>query len=146
LAATILLEAALRLETLPAELLLELGAGFFSPVTQKAGIVTQRVRPSTRNAQLGLRLSRQPRGNLEGHAALVLGVQQQRVTVTEESGSYDFEALAPHAALSLGGHILLGPGRVLAQVQFDISPTNVEWLRGGLSGIQVLAGYLITLR
>ena len=50
--------------------------------------------------------------------------------------------LAPSAA---GANLRLGPGRALVQVQLDIAPSNLSGVNG-LGGVQVLAGYLLTVR
>ena len=42
--------------------------------------------------------------------------------------------------------MILGPGRVLAQVVADSSPTGTAGLAGSLASVQVVAGYLVTIR
>jgi hypothetical protein len=49
-------------------------------------------------------------------------------------------------AVALGVNLRLGPGRALAQFQFDGSRSGAAGLAGSLGGVQVQLGYLLTLR
>jgi hypothetical protein len=134
-AGTVLFEAALRLEALPEEALFEIGPGFFSAknALQPQGVL----------AQLGLRIQRELVHGLDGHAALLAGLSHQTLS---GPGNASQSGWAPRLEFALGANLRLGPGRALAQVQFDIAPAAVSSMPGGLSGVQVLAGYLLTLR
>lgn len=141
---TILFEAALRLESLPAELLLDLGPGFFTSVSQPGlgGAIVQ-AQPEARIVQLGVRASRQIAQSLDAHGALGFGMQQQTISIP---GQPSQDSWSPRITLAGGANLWLGPGRALAQLQLDLVPSNPAGLRSGLSGVQVLAGYLLTLR
>jgi hypothetical protein len=143
-AGTVFLEAALRIEELPEELLLDIGPSFFSSVTQSGpGNTTVQAQPQLRIVQLGLRAGRELARGLDGYGTLAFGLQQQSVSIP---GQPTQDSLSPRLTLGLGGNLRLGPGRALAQMQIDIAPATVSGLQGGLSGVQVLAGYLLTLR
>jgi hypothetical protein len=135
---TVLLEAALRIEALPEEVLFEVGPGFFS---SKNGMQTQ-----TAIAQFGLRVQRELVRGLDGHAALLAGLTHQSVSPTAGGGTWTDDGWAPRLELALGANLRLGPGRALAQLQLDVAPSAVARQSGSLSGLQVLAGYLFTLR
>ena len=141
---TILFEAALRLESLPLELSLDLGPGFFTSVSQPGlGGAIVKAQPEARIAQLGLRGSRQVAQSLDVHGTLGFGMQQQTISIP---GQPSQDSWSPRITLAGGANLWLGPGRALAQLQLDLLPSNPAGLRSGLSGMQVLAGYLLTLR
>ena len=97
-----------------------------------------KVAPQSKILQLGLRLGREVAAGLDAHAALAVGLQQQT------GGGAD--GLTPRFALAVGGNLRIGPGRALAQIQLDFSASGVAGLDTSLGGVQVLAGYLLTLR
>ncbi|TMA19701.1 MAG: hypothetical protein E6J88_18100 [Deltaproteobacteria bacterium] len=49
-------------------------------------------------------------------------------------------------SFAFGANMRLGPGRVLAQVQMNATGKNVAGLASSLGGVQLLAGYLMTVR
>lgn len=141
-------EAALRLGILPAEAVLDLGTTYFAEVSQYGATPTndQRARAHTRLAEVGLRLGRQLASGLDGHATLLFGFQSQVVgrTLPNQSQVAQDE-WTPRLALAVGVNAMAGPGRVLAQAQFDSSAAGVAGLAGSLSGIQLMLGYLVTV-
>ncbi len=145
---TLLLETALRLEILPVEAVLDLGASFSAEVTQYGATPnnTERARAQSRLVQVGLRLGRQLASGLDAHATLLFGVQSQVVARTFPTNTHTADdSVTPRLALALGGSLLLGPGRALAQVQLDSSASGIAGLAGSLSGAQVMLGYLLTV-
>ena len=46
----------------------------------------------------------------------------------------------------MGVNLRLGPGRALAQLQFDASRSGAAGLDGSLGGVQVQIGYLVAVR
>ena len=145
---TVLLEAAMRLDILPVEAVLDLGASYFSEVTQYGATPTndERARAQSRLAQVGLRLGRELASGLDGHATLLFGFQSQvvgrtlpnNVQVAQDDWTRRF-------ALALGVNATAGPGRVLVQLQLDSSADGIAGLAGSLSGIQAMLGYLVTV-
>ena len=144
---SVLLEAAMRLEILPVEAVLELGASFFSEVTQYGPNPTnaERARAQSRLAQVGLRLGRQLANGLDGHATLLFGVHSQAIGRTFPTNTrVADDGFTPRFALALGANLAAGPGRVLLQLQLDSSAPGIAGLAGSLSGVQVMLGYLVT--
>ena len=147
-ALTVLVELALRLEVLPLEGLFQFGAGFFTEATQPGtpATTTERARAQARLAQLGVRANKQLLARLDGHAALLFGLQQQLVSTTLQSGTVlDLDAITPRVALQLGVNFRVGPGRALAELQFDSAASGIARLHGSTGGAQLLAGYAFTL-
>ncbi len=148
---TILIEAAVRLEVLPVELVFDFGPSYFSEITQPSANPPNTDRVSSRSwkAQFGLRLGRELVPDLDGHATLLLGLQNQQVDLTSSlagGGGGSRDAYTPRLAFAIGASFVLGYGRVLGQVQFDSSASRIAALAGSLSGVQVMLGYLITVR
>lgn len=146
---TVLLEASMRLEILPLEALFDLGGSWFSEVVQYGANSTnaERAKAQSRLVQVGLRLGRQIIGGLDGHAALLFGLQSQLVSRTLPTGvQLAQDGWTPRFGLALGANYQLGPGRALAQLQFDSSASGVAGLAGSLSSVQVMLGYLVTVR
>jgi hypothetical protein len=135
-AGTILVEGALRLGTVPAEALLEIGPGFFSSTS------TGR-QPLAILVQLGLRAHHELVHGLDGHATVLAGIEQQ--SLSAGGGAVSQNGWGPRIGLALGVNLRLGPGRVLAQMQLDSSPSQLPGMKG-LGGTQMLAGYLLTVR
>ena len=145
---SVLLEAAVRLEILPVEVVLDLGASYFSEVTQYGATPTnaERARAQSRLAEVGLRLGRQLTSGLDGYLTLLFGYQSQlvsRTLPTRTQAAQDDGT--PRFALALGANLLAGPGRILLQVQFDSSANAIAGLAGSLSGVQAMLGYLVTV-
>jgi hypothetical protein len=149
-AGSVMGEVSLRPEVLPLEAFFDAGGSFFSPATQSGTPVntTERARPRTLLFQLGVRAGRQMVRGIDGHVALAFGVQHQTVTSTLSSGqpAFDTAAWTPRVAIALGANMRLGPGRALLQMQFDPSAAGIARLQGSVGGVQLLAGYLLTLR
>jgi hypothetical protein len=135
-AGTILVEGALRLGAVPAEALLEIGPGFFSPTD------TGR-QPLAILIQLGLRAHHELVHGLDGHATLLLGLEHQ--SLSAGGGAVSQDGWGGRIGLALGVNLRLGPGRVLAQMQLDSAPSQLPGMKG-LGGTQMLAGYLLTVR
>jgi hypothetical protein len=149
IAGSALLETALRLEILPVELLAELGGSLFSEVDQRGVPASSVDRTRARSVllQAGVRLGRQLVRGMDGHATFLIGVQRQSVSTTLAAGGVRDQASWPiRYGLALGANARLGPGRALAQIQFDGGPVGVAGLAGSLGGVQLFAGYLFTLR
>ena len=147
-AGSVLLEAAMRLEILPIEAVFDLGASYFSEVTQYGATPTnaERARAQSRLAEVGLRLGRQLLSGLDGHATLLFGMQSQVVARTlPNKTQIAQDDWTPRFALALGANLMVGPGRVLLQLQFDSSAAGIAGLAGSLSGAQAMLGYLVTV-
>jgi len=149
-AGTILLEVAVRLEILPLEAVLDLGPSWFSEVQQYDANPTnsERARSQSRLGQIGVRLGRQLVQGVDGHATLLFGLQDQLIDriPPPPAPRISQDGWTPRFALALGASIQLGPGRALAQVQFDSSASRIAGLLGSLSSVQGMAGYLVTVR
>jgi hypothetical protein len=142
--ATVLLEVAMRLEILPIEAVLDLGPSFFSDVYQYGA---ERARPQTRLAQIGLRFGRELAQGLDGHVTLLVGLQDQQIDRTPPNGaSVQQDTWTERLAVAAGASFQIGPGRAVAQVQIDSSPSGIARLVGSLSSVQAMAGYLVTVR
>ena len=144
---SVLLEAALRLEILPVEAIFDLGLSTFSEITQYGATPnnTERARAQSRQGEVGLRLGRQLARGLDGHATLLFGFQSQVVSRTlPNQTQLAQDDWTPRFGLALGANLELGPGRVLAQLQFDSSASGIAGLAGSLSSAQVMLGYLVT--
>jgi hypothetical protein len=135
-AGTLLFEAAVRIESLPEEVLLEIGPGFFSSAASGQ-------QPRALLVQLGLRIHRELAHGFDVHAALLAGLSRQTIPVGAAGATQ--EGWGGRLGLAAGFNLRLGPGRALAQLQFDLSPSALSGVNG-LGGVQVLAGYLVTLR
>jgi hypothetical protein len=148
-AGTGLLEAAVRVEVLPVEVLLDLGLSYFSELDQHRATPssTSQAQANSQLIQIGVRLGRQLVRGVDGHLTLLAGVQRQAVSTRFAAApARDQADWAIRYGLALGANMRLGPGRVLAQLQFDGGPAGVSGLVGSLGGVQILAGYLLTLR
>lgn len=146
---TALFEAALGLEALPLEALVEVGASFFSELTQNGSSFSagERARPQSRYGQIGLRFAKELVPGLDGHVSALFGLQSQvvgRTFPTNRSVAQD--EWTPRFGLALGVNLRAGPGRVLGQVQLDSSASGVAGLAGNLGGMQAMVGYLVGVR
>lgn len=143
------IEAALRLEVLPIEAIVDAGLGFYGQLSQPAPVpaTTETARPRTKFIQLGVRLARQLAKGLDAHLALALGAQSESIEKTLVSGAVVSDsAWTPKFSTALGLNLRVGPGRALAQIQLDLSGADVAGLDASLRGVQALVGYLVTLR
>jgi hypothetical protein len=146
-----LAEVSVRMESLPLELLLDLGGNFLSEVSQYTAVpaLGEKAQAHAWLAQIGLRASRRVllRG-LDAQASLGVGLQRQSVHTTLPLflGQTDDSGVAPRFAIALGLGYRIGPGRALAQVQLDWSSSRVAGLAGSTSGVQAMVGYLVTVR
>ena len=147
-AGSVLLEAALRLEILPVEAVVDVGLSGFSEVTQYGATPTnaEKARAQSRLVQMGLRLGRELLSGLDGHATLLFGVQSQVIGRTFPTRTQVADdAITPRVALALGANLQLGPGRALLQLQLDSSASGVAGLAGSLGSAQAMLGYLVTV-
>lgn len=146
---TAMLEGAVRLGALPVEAVVDAGWSFFKETDQfrNNAANAERARVQARYLQLGARYATQLTGALAGHATVLAGAQSQVVGRTLPTGAaVAQDAWVPRFALALGVNLNLGPGRALAQVQFDGSPSGKAGLIGSPSGVQAMVGYLFTVR
>ncbi|HUJ28021.1 MAG TPA: hypothetical protein VLW85_18495 [Myxococcales bacterium] len=145
----LLLEGALRIKDYPLEALIDLGGMWFPEVqqqTSQSGITYASAH--TWLGQIGMRASRLLARGIDGHVSALLGVQDQLVherSVTQPLGNDD-SSLVLRAAFALGGSMRLGPGRLLAQVQVDFSPSGQAGRTNSPGGAQLQVGYLFPLR
>jgi len=142
---SILIEAALRLGSLPLEALVEVGYTSYEQSAQGAGTALAFASPTASFFQVGIRAERQMARGLDGHVALMFGGLDQSVDVRSTSAAASQSAWTPRLALAVGADLRLGPGRALAQVVVDTSGSGVAGLNGSVSGAQVQLGYLVTL-
>ena len=139
----VLVEFAMRLEVLPIEALAQLGGSLFTTVSQGNG---ERATASLLAVNLGARAGYRLRRDLDAHATLTVGLQDQYVRTTLPSRQVlKLDAGGPRAALGLGVTLAAGPGRVLAQLQLDSTTSGLARLIGSLGGAQLQAGYLVNL-
>jgi hypothetical protein len=144
-------EVAMRLESLPLELLLDLGGSFLSEIPQYTAVpsLAERAQAHAWLAQIGLRASRQVfLRKLDVHASVGVGLQSQsvRTTLPFFLGQRQDSGIASRLALALGLSYRIGPGRALGQVQVDWASSQVAQLAGSTSGFQAMIGYLVTVR
>ena len=144
-AGSLLIEAAMRLEILPLEAVLEGGSSYFTEVTQGGGAFASDAKSHSWLLQAGVRAGRQFGRRLDGHLSLLVGAQNQIVDL-RRFATVRQSSWTPRAALAAGLNLRVGPGRVLGQVQFDFSSSGAAGLTGSLGGVQLLAGYLMTVR
>ena len=84
---------------------------------------------------------------MDGHASVAFGIQSQSVSRTLVSGAVVSQSASTGLfSFAFGANLRLGPGRVLAQVQMNATGKNVAGLAGSLGGVQLIAGYLMTVR
>jgi len=149
-AGSVLAEVAMRIESYPVELLLDVGGSFFSAVSQYASVpaLAEQADPGTWLGQVGVRAGYEVMRRLDLHGSVAFGLQHQRVTTTLplNLGQIEDSALSPRLALALGANYRIGPGRALAQVQLDFASKGVAGLAGSTSGVQGMIGYLVAVR
>jgi hypothetical protein len=150
-AGTAMLEASVRIEVLPIEALLDAGGSWFTELTQPGPTfdTTDVEKPRTMFFQGGARAGRQLVKGVDGHATLALGIARQTVTRRVAAGGVagpSANGWTPRFAFALGANMRIGPGRALAQVEFAGSGANVAGLATSVGGVQLMAGYLVTVR
>ncbi|HZR09098.1 MAG TPA: hypothetical protein VFA79_10990 [Myxococcales bacterium] len=148
---TFLAEAAVRLESLPVEMLLDAGGNFLSEISQYAAVpsLAEKAKAHAWLVQVGARASRQVFfKRLDALASFGVGLQHQsvRTTLPFFLGQVDDSGVAARLAFGLGLSYRIGPGRALAQLQLDWASSQVARLAGSTSGIQGTIGYLVTAR
>jgi hypothetical protein len=147
---TVLGEVAVRMKSLPLEMLLDLGGNFLAEIQQYTSVptLTEKAKTNAWLAQLGARGTYQVLRGLDAHLSLALGLQSQtvRTTLPFFLGQTESTGVAGRFALAAGCGYRLGPGRALAQVQFDWASKQVANLAGSTSGFQAILGYLVTVR
>ncbi len=144
-------EVAVRIQSLPLEMLLDAGGNFLSAVSQYTAVPTlaETAHAHAFLAQVGIRGTRQvlARG-LDAHASICTGLQSQsvRTTLPLYLGQADQSGIAGRLTAAFGASYRVGPGRALGQVQFDWTSSQVAGLAGSTSGVQLVIGYLMTVR
>ena len=145
-----LAEAAMRLQSLPLEALLDAGGDFLSDVGQYGGApaLSERARTHAWLAQIGVRGGIQVVRRLDLHASVAAGLQSQtvRVIFPQNQGRNTDSSLTSRLATAIGATYGIGPGRALGQVQFTWSPSHVSQYAGSTSAVELMLGYLINLR
>ncbi len=149
-AGSLLAEVAVRVESYPVELLLDLGGSSLAEVSQytTAPALAEKAKASTWMAQVGVRGGLEVVRRLGVYSSVAVGLQDQHVATTLplNLGRFEDSGVSARFALGLGMSYRLGPGRALAQVQFDWSSTQVARLAGSTSGVQGMLGYLFSIR
>jgi hypothetical protein len=146
----VLAEVAVRIESSPLEALLDFGGTFLSEVDQYASApaLSERSKTHAWLAQLGVRGSREVLRALDVHASLGVGLQSQSVStrLPLNLGRFEDSGVTTRLATALGATYRIGPGRALAQVEFDWSPSRVARYAGSTSAVQGMLGYLVNVR
>ena len=146
----VLAEVAVRIESSPLEALLDFGGTFLSEVDQytAAPALSERSKTHAWLAQLGIRGSYEVLRALDVHASVGAGLQSQSVSTTLplNLGRFEDSGVTPRLATALGATYRIGPGRALAQVEFDWSPSRVAQYAGSTSSVQGMLGYLVNVR
>jgi hypothetical protein len=149
-AGSMLAEIAVRVRSYPVELLLDLGGSTFAQSTQYAAVpaLAEGAKASAFMAQVGVRGGVEVLRRLGVHASFALGLQDQHVKTTFplNLGQFEDSGVTARFALGLGVNYRLGPGRALAQLQFDWAAARVAQLAGSTSGLQAMLGYLVSIR
>lgn len=144
-AGSLLIDAAVRIRSLPIEAVLEGGGSAFTPLTQGFAQTETNAHSRSWMLQAGVRAVTELVRGLDGHAAILAGAQRQRITLVG-AGATSSWSWTPRVAFTMGAGLRLGPGRALAQLQFDGSESGVAGLAGSLGGVQLQLGYLVVLR
>jgi len=146
----VLAEVAVRIESSPLEALLDFGGTFLSEVDQYTGAPALSERSKTRAwlAQLGVRGSHEVLSALDLHASVGAGLQSQsvRTTLPLNLGRFEDSGVTTRLSTALGATYRIGPGRALAQVELDWSPSRVAQYAGSTSSVQGMLGYLVNDR
>jgi hypothetical protein len=149
-AGSVLAEIAMRLQSYPIELLLDLGGSFLAEISQYGGgpSLAEKAKASAWLGQIGLRGGLEVLRQLDVHASVAVGLQSQsvRTTLPLNLGRYEDSGVSPRLALALGLNYRIGPGRALAQVQLDWASSRVAQYAGSTSGAQAMIGYLVAIR
>jgi len=147
---TVLAEIAMRVESYPLEVLLDLGGSFFAEASQYTGAtaLTEQAKAHAWLGQVGVRGMYEVLRRLDVHASAAVGLQDQsvRTTLPLNLGQVEDSGFSPRFALAVGANYRIGPGRALAQVQFDWASSRVAQLAGSTSGVQGMVGYLVAIR
>jgi hypothetical protein len=146
----VLAEVAVRIESSPLEALLDFGGTFLSEVDQYSGApaLSERSKTHAWLVQLGIRGSHEVLRALDVHASVGAGLQSQSVSTTLplNLGRFEDSGVTTRLATALGATYRIGPGRALAQVEFDWSPSRVAQYAGSTSSVQGMLGYLVNVR
>jgi hypothetical protein len=146
----VLAEIAVRLESLPLEGLLDLGGNFLSQVDQYTGApaLAEKSKAHAWLVQLGIRGGYEVLRALSVHASVGVGLQSQSVqtTLPLNIGRFEDSGLTARVATAAGATYRIGPGRALAQIELDWSPSRVAQYAGSTSSVQGMLGYLVNLR
>jgi len=144
-------EVALRVGSLPLELLLDGGGHFLSQISQYTSVptLTEKVKARAWLMQVGVRGSYQvllPKLDLFASAAAGLQSQTVRTTLPLNLGQMEDSGIASRFAVALGSSYRVGPGRALFQLQLDWAAPQVARMAGSTSGFQAMVGYLIAVK
>jgi hypothetical protein len=146
----VLAEVAVRIESSPLEALLDFGGTFLSEIDQYTGApaLSERSKTHAWLLQLGIRGSYEVLRALDVHASVGAGLQSQsvRTTLPLNLGRYEDSGVTSRLATGLGATYRIGPGRLLAQVEFDWSPSRIAGYAGSTSSVQGVLGYLVSVR
>jgi len=149
-AGSVLAEIAMRVESYPVELLLDLGGSSLGEIPQYTGVqaLSEKAKTSAWMAQVGVRGGLEVLRRLGVHGSIAVGLQDQsvRTTLPLNLGKFEDSGVTSRFALALGMNYRFGPGRALAQVQLDWSGSRVAQLAGSTSGVQGMLGYLVFIR
>jgi hypothetical protein len=147
---SVLAEVAMRVESYPLEVLLDVGGSFFGWTSQYSATPALAEQSKTHAwlGQIGVRGTYGVLPSLDLHASAAVGLQHQSVhtILPLNLGRMDDSGFSPRFALALGANYRIGPGRALAQVQLDWASSHVAQLAGSTSGVQGMVGYLVSVR
>ena len=140
----------MRIESYPLEVLLDVGGSFFGWASQYTSTpaLAEQAKAHAWLGQIGVRGMYEVLRNLDVHASAAVGLQDQSVhtILPLNLGRMDDSGFSPRVALALGANYCIGPGRALAQIQFDWASSHVAQLAGSTSGVQGMVGYLVSVR
>ena len=147
---SVLAEVAMRIESSPLEVLLDVGGSFFGWASQYTATpaLAEQSKAHAWLGQVGVRGMYEVLRNLDVHTSVAFGLQDQSVhtILPLNLGRMDDSGVSPRVTLALGANYRIGPGRALAQVQFDWASSHVAQLAGSTSGVQGMVGYLVSVR
>jgi hypothetical protein len=147
---SVLAEVAMRVESYPVEVLLDVGGSFFSEISQYTAVpaLAEQSKAHAWLGQVGVRGMFEVLRRLDVHASVAVGLQDQsvRTKLPLNLGQFEDSGVSSRFALALGANYRIGPGRALAQVQFDWASSGVAQLAGSTSGVQGMVGYLVAIR
>ena len=149
-AGSVLAELAVSVDSYALELVLDLGGSSFAESGQYTAVpsLAENAKASAFMAQIGVRGGLDVWRRLGVHASVALGFQIQhvRTTLPLNLGQFEDSGVSPRFAVGLGVNYRLGPGRALAQLQFDWASAHVAQLASSTSGVQGMVGYLVSIR